>query len=248
METNGPGDWAIVELLPDGNFKWLPAKQYYVLPPVTGSWFIHDQIFVLRVKEDPGGHLPVGMALAFDIMAVTPQAATMSTSRENDPGKPDRITWTWTRVAQPGPPADGSQPFRTTANQAAQVSKEVAAVKITEFVNEQLANRSYTSHGMYFREENGKRPYPRLTPKYWHTVTNINDRWLATHFALEGVYRTVDDGLLIKASVDQFGLNPKMMNANGLHLESNSQQNHLTPHRGALSVPLRDFRLEVRRS
>ncbi|MEI7728549.1 MAG: hypothetical protein WCO56_03220 [Verrucomicrobiota bacterium] len=90
------------------------------------------------------------------------------------------------------------------------ISKDVAAVKITEFVNNQLRNLSYTSHGMYSREENGKRPYPVLSPTYWRTVTNIDKRWVASHLALGGVYRTVDDGLFIRASVDQFGLNPRI--------------------------------------
>ncbi len=91
--------------------------------------------------------------------------------------------------------------------QTKRLSKDEAAARITDYVNEQLQNRTYTPK-MYSPEDNVPRPYPRIVPRNW-SVSFVAGRWVGIRYAGE-IYITPDVGLFIRASVDEFGKDPRM--------------------------------------
>jgi hypothetical protein len=111
-----PGEWATVELLPDGHFRWLPTGKDYVIPPEKGSWFVYEKVLVLRLRGNAGGHMPPGSALTFDIKTLTPQMATMSTPIDAGPGEVKQVMCNLKRLAQPDGSANASQPIRSETN------------------------------------------------------------------------------------------------------------------------------------
>lgn len=111
-----PTEFATVELLPDGHFRWLPTGKDYVIPPGKGSWFVYEKVLVLRLGGNAGGHMPPGSALTFDIKTLKPHMATMSTPIDAGPGEVKQVMWNWKRLAQPDGAANGSQPIPSETN------------------------------------------------------------------------------------------------------------------------------------
>jgi hypothetical protein len=90
------------------------------------------------------------------------------------------------------------------------LSRDQAVSAITQYVNETLAGRTYTYFGMYGQSTPDDRPFPRFTPDQWRTVERKDGRWTARRLAIDGPWRSVDDGLFVVASIAEFGSDPKI--------------------------------------
>ena len=82
-------EWKLVwELTADGHWKWRNLEEQSGRPsePLSGTWFIHEGILVLRV-ESGTSHIPAGMAYTFDIKSVTAQVLMLY-----EPDRKNQIT------------------------------------------------------------------------------------------------------------------------------------------------------------
>ncbi len=68
------------ELTADGHWKWWDLEEQSGRPSeppaISGTWFIHEGILVLRV-ETGTSHIPPGIAYTFDIRSVAAQAIVL---------------------------------------------------------------------------------------------------------------------------------------------------------------------------
>ena len=76
------------------------------------------------------------------------------------------------------------------------ISRDEARAKLTAFANQQLAHRSEAIPP-------GQIGFPRISDQSWQSVNLSETRWVAE-------IRPDPYGLLLRASVDEFGNNPEL--------------------------------------
>ena len=77
---NCPDQRLLWELASDGHWKWWDLEEqsgHPAEPPaISGKWFIHDGILVLRV-ENGTSHIPAGLAFTYDVRSVAAQTMVL---------------------------------------------------------------------------------------------------------------------------------------------------------------------------
>jgi hypothetical protein len=89
------------------------------------------------------------------------------------------------------------------------ISKEAATTRITEYVNKRFSGRKYVPEHMYRVEDRAPRLFPLMNPQDWTSVRFISGRWVAAR-GPKIMYAYPEDGLCIRASVNQKGGDPRL--------------------------------------
>jgi hypothetical protein len=68
-----------IELAKDGHWKWWPPVEGSppAQPTQTGTWFVHQQVLVLRVETSESDKIPAGLAFTYEVRSVTAQAIVL---------------------------------------------------------------------------------------------------------------------------------------------------------------------------